>query len=269
MAIAEDGPIADTGSTADAKKRRVLVTRPLAQQQSLCDVLTQTGFTAVGLPMLEIVPLSQAAQVQEIKQRVLALDNYQHVIFISANAVECGMAWLTTYWPQWPTGICWYAIGRATAQQLATYGVDAVAGADAMNSETLLANPQLLAVNGQRILIVRGVGGRETLAHTLRERGALVDYCEVYERHAAHYATPQLRDFFEAGNCAIIANSGETLLALLAQADAEQQRDPLLQTPIIVPGERVAQLAEENGFANVVTAKNASADATIAALRTL
>jgi len=267
---------ADTGLVADARKRPVLVTRPAAQQQSLCDALTLAGFEAVGLPMLEIVPVaSDTAAAQAIKNRVLALDNYQHLIFISANAVECGMLWLTRLrpkpkqGPQWPVGIRWYAIGRATAQQLASYGIDAVEGFDAMNSETLLANPQLQTVAGAHILIVRGIGGRETLAHTLRERGAQVDYCEVYERFAAHYAAPQLQSFFIGGDCAIIANSGETLLALLAQADAEQQRDVLLQTPVIVPGERVAQLANEKGFERVVTAKNASADATIAALKTL
>jgi uroporphyrinogen-III synthase len=220
--------------------------------------------------MLTIVAIAaDGAAAQAIKNRVLALDNYQHVIFISANAVECGMTWLTAWWPQWPLGIKWYAIGRATARQLASYEVDAVAGHDAMNSETLLANPQLQSVNGERILIVRGIGGRETLAHTLRERGAQVDYCEVYERHAAHYAEPRLHDFFAHGNCAIIANSGETMLALLAQADAEQLRERLLQTPVVVPGERVAQLAKEKGFAQVVTARNASADATIEALKTL
>jgi len=255
---------------ADAHKRRVLVTRPAAQQQSLCDALTEAGFEAIGLPMLEIVPVAtDAAAAQAIKNRVLALDNYQHVIFISANAVECGMVWLMNYWPQWPVGICWYAIGRATALQLGSYGINAVEGFDAMNSETLLANPQLQAVAGSSILIVRGIGGRETLAHTLRERGAQVDYCEVYERFAAHYATPQLRDFFAGGNGAIIANSGETLLALLAQADAEQRRDELLLAPVIVPGERVAALAQEKGFKHVVVAKNASVDATILALKTL
>lgn len=262
--------------TSKSPRKRVLVTRPAAQQQSLCDALSQAGFAAVSLPMLEIVAVAaDAAAAQAIKNRMLALDDYRHVIFISANAVECGMAWLTRLWPkqqqgrQWPAGIRWYAIGRATAQQLASYDVDAVAGHDAMNSETLLANPQLQAVSGERILIVRGVGGRETLAHTLRERGAQVDYCEVYERHAAHYTEPRLREFFNGNDNAIIANSGETLLALLAQADAEQLRQRLLQTPVIVPGERVAQLANEKGFANVVAAKNASADATIAALKTL
>ena len=254
---------------------RVLVTRPASQQQNLCDALAQAVFTPTGLPMLEIVAIAHdAPAAQLIQKRIKALGSYQHVIFISANAVECGMAWVTECWPpsqdtRWPAGLQWYAIGRATALQLASYGVEAVAGASAMNSETLLMQPGLLSVSGQRILIVRGVGGRETLAHTLRERGAVVDYCEVYERRSLSYPPGTLQKILAENSLSVIANSGETVQALLDQAQIEQLCDTLLQLPLVVPGERVAQLAQQRGFTKVIVAKNASADASVAALQTL
>ena len=248
----------------------VLVTRPAEQQARLCDALAQAGFDPVSLPLLEILPITASdARAQAIKNRVTQLDQYAHVIFISANAVSCGMRWLEDYWPQWPLGVHWYAIGRATAEQLAQHGVAAVAGADSMNSEELLAHAQLHNVEGARILIVRGVGGRETLAGALRARGAQVDYCEVYERRAVHDKADELRDFLQRAPRAICANSGETVQALLAQHIDDTTRCALLQTSLVVPGERVAQIAREHAFENVIVAHNAGVPATVAALSSL
>ena len=246
----------------------MLVTRPAQQQARLCAALAHAGFDPVPLPLLEIVPIAAAdARAPAIRQRVLMLDQYQHVIFISANAVSCGMEWLTAYWPQWPQELHWYAIGRATAEQLEGYGVHAVAGHEAMNSEELLAHARLRDVSAARILIVRGVGGRETLAHTLRERGAQVDYCEVYERHAAQPPPATLQAFLARASRALCVSSSETLQALLALGERAQQLPALLDTLLIAPGERVAQLARQHGFRHIVVARNAGIDATIDALK--
>ena len=57
-----------------------------------------------------------------------------------------------------------------------------IAPAQGMNTEALLKLPELHQIDGQRFLILRGVGGRETLATQLRARGAHVDYAECYRR---------------------------------------------------------------------------------------
>ena len=46
----------------------------------------------------------------------------------------------------------------------------------------MLAESALQNVSGRNIRIIRGDGGRELLADTLRKRGATVDYLSVYER---------------------------------------------------------------------------------------
>ena len=152
----------------------VLVTRPAGQAQGLLDALCAAGFGPVHhFPMLVLEPLEQLAPEQH--QHLLDLDLYQHVIFISANAVRFGLERVDEYWPQLPIGINWYAIGDTTARLLQERGLEAITPGETMSSEGLLSRPELQSVEGQRVLIFKGQGGRETLRKTLVQRGARVD----------------------------------------------------------------------------------------------
>ena len=61
--------------------------------------------------------------------------------------------------------------GGTTAAALLAAGRPADFTAAKADSEGLLADPAFADVAGRRILIVRGVGGRELLARSLRARG--------------------------------------------------------------------------------------------------
>ena len=75
------------------------------------------------------------------------------------------------------------AIGPTTAAELERHGASRVLTPHARyDSESLLALPEMQAVGGQKILIFRGVGGRELLADELRARGADVRFAECYRR---------------------------------------------------------------------------------------
>jgi uroporphyrinogen-III synthase len=50
------------------------------------------------------------------------------------------------------------------------------------DSEHLLKEKIYNNVEGQKILIIRGEGGRETLKNALEEKGAIVNYGECYVR---------------------------------------------------------------------------------------
>ena len=113
---------------------------------------------------------------------LLHLDQYQHVIFISSNAVHFGMALIEDHWPQLPLGLTWYAIGGATAAKLEHFGIEAITPGSVMTSEGLLALSLLQNVRDQRVLIVKGQGGRDTLAQELTRRGALVEELPCYCR---------------------------------------------------------------------------------------
>lgn len=250
---------------------RVLLTRPTGRAEELLAALHEEGASTLHIPLLdirELDPEQDAQTIQRNRERVLDLDRYQKLIFISANAVQHGASLVEQYWPQWPVQQMHLAIGAATAAALARRGLSAVAAVNSsMDSESLLASDTLQAVDGERIAIFRGVGGRETLAATLRERGARVDYIECYKRCAPEFNAEQtlsrINDF--AAN-ALVVNSGETLENLSALLPAGHD---LYQCPLVLPSERVAVLASKLGYAKTITAINAGTAATLAALHTI
>jgi len=260
---------------------RVLVTRPAAQAQAWRTTLAQHGFGSVAVPMLELVPVSAPEQVEALKARVLNFDHYQKVVFVSRNAVAHAMEWLDTYWPQLPVGIEYFGVGSTTAEALRELDMPISAPGGAMNSEALLLDPALQVdkVTGQRVLIFRGVGGRPYLAQELQQRGAQVDFAELYERCHPAGATEQLREAFADPGVwrqkqIVALHSGESLhnyrksLDQLGQNAGQQSlAQALEQLPVLVPGQRVAELARELGFAHILTAENATDASMLATLK--
>jgi uroporphyrinogen-III synthase len=243
----------------------VLVTRPEGEAaEGLCRSLRARGYTVEHQPLLELHPIDELPP--QLRQRVIDLDQYRHLIFISANAVRFGMAHLQAYWPQWPVGVHWYAIGSATAALLATYDIEAITPGSAMTSEELLVVPQLANVSGDRVLIVKGEGGRDKLARELAQRGASVDTLACYRRQWPDISSQDFRHRLDrAGVGTILVTSGEGL-ACLVQLLSPAETSKLGNTTIIVPSARVAQQARDAGFARVVTAENASDSAMMHAL---
>ena len=120
------------------------------------------------------------------------------------------------------------------------------------DSEALLALPQLSQIAGQRIVIFRGVGGRELLADTLKTRAAHVEYAECYRRVRPHTdSTPLVQRWATSGIDAVTITSAETLhnlVSMLGDAGAAHLRT----TPVFAPHEKIAAAARELGIAQVI-----------------
>jgi len=234
----------------------VLVTRPSGQAGDLCKALADRGYTAHEQPLLELqkLPAVSPESVQQIKH----LDGYQHIIFISGNAVRFGMEQISRLWPQLPDHVQVYAIGERTAGLLQEYGLRAISPGAAMTSESLLGIDQLQHIAGQHVLIVKGIGGRAALREALTSRGAVVEDFSCYERKCPALEPGELAGKIAAwGIDIILISSGEglcNLLMLLSPAETIK----LCNIPLIVPSERVAGMAGKAGFSRVYAAENAS-----------
>ncbi|MCC5871136.1 MAG: uroporphyrinogen-III synthase [Gammaproteobacteria bacterium] len=238
-------------------KRRVLVLRPQPGADETVAALQGAGVEAEALPVLGRRALPETPAM---RASIQALAENRLVIFVSPAAVEFGMALIDRYWPQFPVTVHWVAVGERTRQVLADWGVEALApAADDEHSEGLLALPPLNEVAGEKVLIMRGHGGRETLAEALRERGARVTFVELYERVPLAVTLPEQNEV-----AALVVSSVAVLQALLASGGAA-----LAATPLIVPSERVAQAARQAGFEAVCCATGAGPMATVSAITSL
>lgn len=244
----------------------ICLTRPIGTPGQLQRRLEGLGAKVLQAPLLEIQPLGEDHPALQAGLGYIArLADYRHIIFISGNAVRHGMALIKRVWTRPPQGLDWYAIGAGTASQLGQFVADVQhPPGPRMDTEALLALPALQSVAGDKVLIVRGLGGRETLAQSLRARGAEVDYLEAYRRAKSGTLKPEVRHAVAAGAIDyIVVASGETLNALVAQLAGGAQ---CVDAAIVVPGQRVASLAGELGFGHTVVAANASDDAVLEAV---
>jgi len=235
-------------------KQNILVTRPEHQANKLCDLIEQQDGQAIRFPTLEIVGLKNT----RVKQQFETLKQWHWLIFISTNAVNFALATnngkIDTF-----KACSIAAVGKATEKALISAGltVDLIPENN-FNTEGLLATKAMRQVNGQKCLIVRGEGGRETLANSLRERGATVDYMEVYSREVPVMDQSNVEEMLKNKTLdAITITSGDALKNLVTMIGAELA-DNLFAVPLIVISNRIKQLAEESGFETIAVTENPS-----------
>ncbi|MGR6871761.1 uroporphyrinogen-III synthase [Pseudomonas sp. HK3] len=222
--------------------KSILITRPQGQADELINALTHANWHCVHQPLLRIAPFDEqhGAPFHAMKQHILDLDQYDVVISVSGNASSLAVDLIDQYWPQMPSGIDWYAVGPSSAHVFNMLGITMQVPL-ANHSEGLLELAGLNQdLNHKKVLIFRGVGGREHLADTLKQRGAKVHYCELYQREPVHFSHGELAALVQQEQIHYaLLTSGEMLHQLATQLTDEQQQS----VHVIVPSERIANMA--------------------------
>lgn len=223
----------------------ILVTRPEHQADNLSRLIEQQGGVAVRFPTLEIVAREDTG---DIKNTLANPDKFQWIIFISANAVNFALKANDGKIPG-TKSVRFAAVGQATAEamKLAGLPVDLVP-VNGYNSEALLAMPELQQVAGQHCLIVRGEGGREQLATTLRNRGAKVDYLEVYKRVIPGIDNAPVVELLAQHALDVITVTSAEALQNLNVMLGEQNNKLLPLIPLVVVSDRIRRQAFDMGF---------------------
>jgi len=217
-------------------------------------MIRAAGGAAILFPVLEIRDVEDLKPLLEIIAR---LDEFDLAIFISPNAVNKAMNLITAHGALPPALLC-AAIGRGGVKELARFGVtNAIAPSRRFDSEALLELPELQGVNGKRIVIFRGDGGRELLGDTLKMRGAAVEYAECYRRGRPNLdAAPLLKAWARNELDAVTVTSSEGLRNLYEMIGA-LGRQWLRKTAVFVPHPRIADIARELGLTRVIVTEPA------------
>lgn len=220
----------------------IAITRPIDQANKLAAMITEAGGAPVLFPLIEITALSD---YQQFDATISHITNYDWAIFISSNAVQCGMPRLVKLGI--PSHLRFAAIGPVTANELKAFGVEKVTTPrERFDSESLLALPEMNNVKGKKILLVRGIGGRDVLAETLRGRGAIVTFAECYQRTNPQTNCDLLAQLYREKKLhGIVVTSSEAMRHLL---DLAGNSEWLKNITLFVNHARIAELPAQLGL---------------------
>lgn len=245
--------------------RRILLTRQPEDNQRLAQRLSSVGIETKSLPLLALASL---AETGEQRRLMLALDRYQVVLVVSRLAAQLGCELLDRYWPQTPVAIDWLAVGPASAKPLQDFHLPVRLAEDGQDSEALMRLPLWQAHFARpdlKVMIWRGVGGREHLADQIRAAGGQVDYLELYKRELPRNLASDLAAVARCGVGGIVLLSTQALRHWHDSAGADWQRQ--CHWRCWVPSARVAAQAADLGCHDVVICEGADDAAIFAAVR--
>jgi len=240
----------------------IVNTRPALQSEPLCQLIESAGGKVIRFPVLEITdPIDNAV----LSGVIARLAQFDIAIFISPNAVDRGMNLISAQGGL-PSSVNVAAVGKGSAKQLARHGHKAdIFPQHKFNSEALLAMPDMQAVAGKHIVIFRGEGGRELLATTLQQRGAVVEYAECYRRARPTTDTSELMRRWARNEVDVIVVTSNEGLHNLYDMVGALGRKWLIKTTLVVVSERSVALAQTLGFKHLPLLADQASDESILA----
>ncbi len=131
-----------------------------------------------------------------------------------------------------------------------------------MSTEALLILPEIRKIiqkkskKKKRAVIFRGIGGREFLANTLRAKGMVVDYIELYKRVLPEYKESYLKDILKNKKPdGIVFNSAEAIHNFMVLF--EKIYPAYIEIPVFVSSPRLENVVRKIGFETISLLKAA------------
>ena len=216
----------------------VLLLRPAAQASADVAVCQQLGW----LPVV-VSPMCLVAESAVLSTLPEAMQAANVVFWVSPGAVTVAAAVL----PETASTIH-VAVGDATARALRAQGVQQVLlPSDGHDSEAVLRLP-LWRDAPKRVLVVRGVGGRDFLVDALRARGWVVQVAEVYRRVAQTIDWARLLPYLHSGSLNAVYVAASSMFEAWWGQIPPSLRDSWQSLLYLTHHERVAAVLRHHGL---------------------
>jgi uroporphyrinogen III methyltransferase/synthase len=240
--------------------RRILITRPRAQADDFADKLRSAGFEPVYFPVIEIKPVENNLALE----RALAkLNCYEWIVFTSANAVEIVFDQFPA--SNWNEEVKFAAIGPKTAAALKARNISPDFVPEEYIAEAIL--PGLGDLVGKWVLLPRAEIARKELPEAIFRAGGVPHEITVYKTLPVQPDLDGLTALKSGVDVVTFASASsvENFAAIVRK----NRLDPLNlpNDPLIACiGPITEQAARDEGFQNIVTAKEYTTEGLIEAI---
>lgn len=261
---------------------RVIVTRPAAEAGAWVAALQAQGWETHSLPLIDIGAPRDPQVLARLRDAQTHWSRWDALMFVSTAAVHHFFDGVAPDGEAHGASTRFWAPGPGTARALSRalqplgLGPDRIdqppADAPQFDSEHLWPVVSSQARPGARVLVVRGLSasadgvlmggasgsGREWLIEQCRARGAEVDTCTAYERHA-HRWSPSDRVLAAQDGLWLFSSSEAVAHLRKALPATDWSRAAALCTH-----ERIAAAALAAGFVHVYTSRPSLPDVLVA-----
>ena len=225
--------------------KRVVLTRQVKDSQALASQLRERSVETLQFPLMAIEPLSVDRQPPLSAEHGVTV-----LVFTSSNAVQYGLSAIRDLASEDACTVI--AVGKRTLESLQSESIDAIAP-EREDSEGILELPIFQDAIIDRVIVIKGEGGRDLLQRTLIDRGVTVIDLNCYRRYWPAIDLDKLDQFLEDGAALIHVASGEAVVRLTDLVSTAVQR----QSSLVVPSGRVAHQARALGWHKVEEAEGA------------
>jgi uroporphyrinogen-III synthase len=242
----------------------VMVTRPGLTGMTLCHQIQQAGGQSIHFPTIAFAPIQEHIFPKPCHTK---LEEQDWLIFISPQAVYASMPKIAACLSRLIKTVQFASIGASTAKILRnTMHVKVLCPETEWNSEGLLNLPDFQWLQGQKIMLIKGEGGRELLKNTLIARGALVSEFIAYKRIIPSIDTNECLSLLHQNIINVIVGSSFEGIKYLKMLVGQENWSLIASIPLIVMSDRIKLLAHHLGFQTIWVTQNGTHASTMAML---